>query len=318
MISLEHALKENDILLVDGSAKAVMSGDYLVNDPHFALICEETLQRVVNEMIIFSGIMGSRGSRTIPEVIEEFHAFEHTLAGNYKFLTIADTCRSLKSVLEEASRGSYDLLKQSLSNKSKAASVRDRNKKSYGDLLVRINRCMPLLHSRSVRIVDPAYDELVEMIKTLDRAVGLKRATRVLMKDSDYSPDASRASDTDERLVATAYWISMFSDKSVGILTRDKDFFSLLRATPTMLGAREFLPYNKIFRIPIKRNPVRLYYRLNGDDCEKFVTSFVDFQDRLTLYGVEQERAEKIREKISQFWIHFADYHKEVGIKFEG
>ena len=295
MISLEHALKENDILLVDGSVKNPESRGYLPNQGHFALICEETLKRIMDDIMIFSGIIGSKNSRTIPEVVEELHVYEQGLSGSYRFLTFSDCSRSLKSIVKQVSEGSDDLQKQSLSTEGKAAIVRDRNKKSYGNLLLRINKCISLFHSRAIRIVDPAYDELVEMIKTLDRAVGLKRSTRELIKDPDYSSSNSSASDTDERLVATSFWISMFSNKRVGILTNDNDFFSLLRATPEMLGAREFQPYNKMFRVPIKRNPVQLYYRLNGNGCEKFITSFVDFQGRLKLYGVDKERADEIR-----------------------
>jgi hypothetical protein len=109
----------------------------------------------------------------------------------------------------------------------------------------------------------------------------------------------------------------MFSDKKVGILTKDTDFFRLLGATPSILGAKEFRPYNGTFRKPIHKNPVRLYYRI-GDECDELSTDSIKYPNNLALYNVGPKRSSEIREQISQFWIHFADYNHEVGISFKG
>jgi len=328
MISLENVLRENDILLVDCSATSgederwridPQTGSKNIASPgHFALLSEERLQRLKEEFMIFSGIIGSKASRTIPEVAEELHNYEMVISRGYNRLVNTESLRCLRRLVKDVAESFDESQKERLGSEEKAALVRDRNKKLYEDLLLRADRCVHLLRSRAIRIIDPAYDELVDVIKTLDRSVGLKSITRHLMQCPDYSAQDSSAPDTDERLVATAYWISMFSDKKVGILTKDTDFFKLLKVIPAIIGAGEFYPYNQMFRIPLHKNPVRLYYRVNGNNCEKFSTSNINYPNSFFLYHVDPKRTAEIREKISQFWIHFADYHREVGIRFAG
>ena len=163
---------------------------------------------------------------------------------------------------------------------------------------------MLLLQKKSIHINQQGYEHLVEKIKVLGRVMNLKKDNHFSYQPN-YSPKKGD-SDTDERFVATAFWISMFSDKSPVIVTQDTDFVYLLGTTSRLFGSSQFQPNNSHFRNSLYVNPVRLYIGSNGNYHEKINTRGTIYTDKLEIHSIPESEEKNISKGISIFWKDFA------------
>lgn len=322
LISLERALRENDILLVDGSARALRNhnGDdtTYASFGNFALIPMPNLQERVTEFCTFGAIIGSPCARTIPQVAEEVDTFLHGIISGYNKLDQSDSFRSNKEALMDILNGTDEELKKRLGTKELFNLASSKNRQNYSVLIRRVRSCVGLLRRKSIRISDPTYESFVEMIKLVDRHSGIKKSTRKKMQFPDYDPLKVDLPDTDERLVATAYWISILSDKKVGVIAKDNDFFGLFTVIPKVLGAGDFMHYNDLFRRKLHTNYIRFYYMQDESVCEKMSTYDVHTPKDFALFRASEEAARDVKRQISGFWREFFEYHTSTGVKFEG
>lgn len=320
--SLERALGENDILLVDSSA-------YVSPNPtrdrfsfskfgNFGLIPPNFPLEMIDEFSSLSAIIGTPRARTIPEVTEEIDTLLHGITDGYNYLSRHNYSQENKRVRDEVKKGSDEELKQRLRNRELFYLTSRGNSGNISVLIRKIHTCVDLLRRREIRIADPAYERLVDMIKLVDRASGIKKRTRKLMTDPNYDMHNVDLPDTDERLVATAYWISMLSETRVGVIAKDNDFFGLLGVTPKVLGTNEFNLYNELVRRKLRKNPVRFYFIRDDLNCEKMSTRDVEIPKYFALFHATKENSKYCRDQIFNFWKEFYEYRRRTGIKYLG
>ncbi len=154
-----------------------------------------------------------------------------------------------------------------------------------------------------IRIHGGSYEDLVNVIKTLGKILELKQDTNKF-----YETITKRGlSDTDERIVATAYWISMFSDKQPILITRDGDFTRLFWITGRLLGAHEF-EGNQHFRKSLEQNPVKVYHKNRDGKYEIRVnTREMEYRDKFVLHKIPSDKENGARELIQKMWRNFRE-----------
>jgi len=102
------------------------------------------------------------------------------------------------------------------------------------------------------------YNPLLNLIKSISFQGKLK-------KDNSYN------SDTDERLTATLFYFSFYSNKSFSFLAEDKDFKKLIKTSSNLLNCNMFLPNNKDIQRRLNENPFRFYHKRRNKGDYKFI-----------------------------------------------
>jgi hypothetical protein len=138
------------------------------------------------------------------------------------------------------------------------------------------------------------YDRLVDMVKVIDRALGLKR-------DRQTTRVNPIPKDTDERLTAALFYLSKYSDKKPTIITSDTDFIRLVGVVPPLLVAPDFLPYNQTFSDRIMANPPSIYLSTLGKYEHAVLTRDLD-PSRPFYLRSGREPSDTVRVRILQLW----------------
>lgn len=196
-------------------------------------------------------ILEHPNTATIPKITQEIKNLEQVLSNKIKFLN--ENHRNRQGY--HANKGRR-FRKQKERSASSESLLKELQQRTY---------CLYRLSERKeLTFEESTYQPLLEMIKLIDEAIGLKQDTHLLYHERD-KPEI-HDSDTDEKLTAALFYLSMFSDKPPILLTRDGDMVRLVGVIPRLIGADNFLPENKRFReAVIFRNPFRLYYLEEAD-----------------------------------------------------
>ena len=125
-----------------------------------------------------------------------------------------------------------------------------------------------LARANSVNMTMPSYEPLVDMIKIIDGNIGLRKNTSYIYGECE-TKEETHPNDTDERIIAAAHCFSMSRDEPFGVLTGDTGFVRLWGVTSKLIGADDFLPYNKRFREGCEKEVFRLYVQ-DRDDSNSF------------------------------------------------
>jgi len=226
---LKEILDSGDFILIDGSIKGqpgLTSKLYKVHN--YDNLDKESLRIENREMDEFREILKHPNTYTIEEVRKEIKKKELIIGEKVGFLNQNQCNMRLEK--------------------------HDRAKRSLKELQEKLYALRNPLKLMEVKHKNPGYYPILEMIKLLTRNIRLK-------KDQGYIQGLSKInradnSDTDEKLVATAYYSMIFLDKSPAILSVDRDFKGLLAITTRLLGAdqrniiEEFdFPKSKVTRI---------------------------------------------------------------------
>ncbi len=227
---------------------------------------------------------------SIEEVATEFYGTIKHLGGNIRYLS------GHKRPLEHRRfKRDYDTEKQknALSNvhklfyeayqalKSKSI---DRNKEIYFD--------------------KGKIDVLFDMVKLLEIKMNLK-------VDSNYmngirSEDRSHISNTDEKLVACLYYLSIYSDKKPILLTADHDIQRILRKISPLIGSYSFFPDNGRFRRQLRANKFRLYMEINGVyGLQLDSDSDIRFGNSFMLPGLGRKECDELKIDVAALWRKF-------------
>lgn len=151
------------------------------------------------------------------------------------------------------------------------------------------------------------FHEVLEMIKLLDKAIGLKKDTGYFYGERER--DMSGESDTDERIVAHAYCISMLSSKKPIVISGDTDLIRLMGVTPRLMGAEDLMPSNELFRRRLVENPFKLCfndhiapgnYSLAIDGADGY-----DFNKIFCVHCARKEKNEEMASDMKKLWENF-------------
>lgn len=151
------------------------------------------------------------------------------------------------------------------------------------------------------------YDYLSQMIILLDRNIGVKEDTKEWLKN----PKAKKPSDTDERFLAMAYYLSMFSDKKPVLLIADGDFPKLFHKLTGIIGCYEFGRLNQDFRDKIRKNPPSIYFKIS----EGYVRDTIPFKHYNPSSGFHKEfNLESKRQKSGEIKTQMIDLWRQFNL----
>ena len=237
-----------DLVLVDTSIQEDSDFSWdIYESTKYSSLDVELLTKEIEIMKQVKEVLENPKTRTIREVTKEFRSFEEIINSKIK-----------------AFSGGYIPKNKKLRTKIKK---RDNEPKSQLDILQNgLYNIRKLSYAKELKIEDNNYKLLLNMIKLIEPLIKIKKDMGFAL--GFHEEDRARASDTDERLTAALYWLSLFSNKSSCLITKDQDFASLSGIIPGLIGSGSFLPYNEFFRKRRIENPFRIYKKNKKDDEE--------------------------------------------------
>lgn len=291
--SLKEILDTHEEVILDTSTQQIkrdcsfFSHIYDINN--FFSLDKNYLENKISETNNFLESLDHPSARTIPEITNEI-------------LNYAEKLRKKLSYLSTRSR--KDCSKNDAENKNEESC-----KEELFRLLYEKNyNCYCYSREKEIRVNNSKYNSLVEIVISIEKVLHLKRD--IGYEKGEVDIDRSHKSDTDEKIVATLLYNSMFSEKSPVLASKDSDFLSLLGAIPKIIGADDFLPYNELFRKQIIKNPFKLYKAKVGygekDYSAFFGSIYIDFvPDFITEFKIRKKSLDglvELREKILNLW----------------
>lgn len=200
-------------------------------------------------------------------------------------------------------------------DRRKREETKRRNKKPKNllyDLQKKVYELRTLLRNKEINrsqefknINNSKYNSLLEMTKLIEKRARLKKDIGYIL--GAHERDQSEDSDTDEKLVASLYWLSLFSNKNPCLLSGDADFIRLLWVVTRLIGSDYFLPYNENFRQKIIENPFKLYSKniKTGEYELAIESSKIKYDNRFLIGNISPKSNLKTRRQISRIWKEF-------------
>lgn len=260
-ISLDEILKEENLVLVDGcgghnyNGKGESFGVRLFEINSKTGIERDDIANMAHTLRDLREILDNPNVYTVPGVTNELRRLLEIIGEKCKYFSekVGGLSRRTKRYFEICNNSLERLSQLQEEAYSTCKLAKSRDIRWCKDLSVRSHQ----------------FDSILEMIKLIDRAIGLKRDTAFMY--GSHREDMSRKSDTDETLIGYLYCVSMFSDKKPVVLTADTDLIRLAGVTPGMMGAETFTPNNELFRKRLGENPFWLCFNENEKHGEYLV-----------------------------------------------
>ncbi len=145
------------------------------------------------------------------------------------------------------------------------------------------------------------YSILVRIFKAISNYCPKKKGTKRRYERKSKLKNTQKPTSlyTDEKLIALAFYISLFDKERIGILTRDTDFIALIRRSFYLLCADD-TENNEFFIKGLNDNPVSVYLlgasRTPQGKRERLIkivsTSDLERRERFSIKGVGEEENE--------------------------
>jgi len=232
-------------------------------------------------------ILRNPNIRTIPQVTEEVKKLQNHIREK-----INDLKRKQPySVTRHTKKGERKDYQRINKVKSKIAFLQDR-----------VFKTINLLKKSELDFKDKRYKLLSEMVFLISKSIRLK-------KDCSYREGEKLKdpydSDTDEKLTAALFYLSIFSGTSASLLTRDTDFVSLIRVIPPIIGAYSLpQPSNKL-RIALQTNPATIYLRRSNtyEKYEKMTdTLSIIYPQFPKIHKLNYQQNKEVQKKLKELW----------------
>lgn len=295
MTTLEEILENFPYVLFDSSISQPCGRkfmNYLYEKTLFSSLNKERILEEINGLDDLKMITSSQNTQTIKEVVNEFGKFVELIGGKIAYLSHPERTPH-KRILNYYSQRRWD--KVYLKGIENRKLLCELQKESY-NLFQKYKR-------RVQKISDARYPLFTEMIKLIDKPIGLKRDFKYREGIVDVP---NTTSDTDEKLLAVLYLQIMNNEEDVVLLTRATNFYRLTGVCSRFLGSSEFLPYNQRFRELIKKFPplIATPYE-KGYDVEIF--DGIYFEDYFVIQSLPHNESEEIKERLTDLWRKFGD-----------
>lgn len=227
---------------------------------------------------------------SIEEVANEFYDTIRHLGGNIRYMS------GHKRPLEHRRfKRDYDTEKQ----KKALSEVHDLFYEAYQAL-----KSKSIDRNKEIYFDEDKVNILFNMVKLLERKMNLK-------VDSSYikglrSEDRSHISNTDEKLVACLYYLSIYSGKKPVLLTADHDLQRILGKISPLIGSYSFFPDNGRFRRQLRANKFRLYMEINGVyGLQLDSDSDIRFGNDFMLPGLDRKECDELKIDVAALWRKF-------------
>ena len=223
-------------------------------------------------------------SHTISAVTKELRVFEQIINTKMRYLSHGPLPKKKKTRTEIKRRNAESQIVLRL----------------LQDELYRTRR---MSYAKELKIEDKNYNLLLDMIKLIEPIIKIKKDLSFVL--GVHNEDRARDSDTDERLTAALYWLSLFSDKSSCLITGDRDFVGLSGIITRLIGSDSFLPHNEFFRKRIIENPFKIYKRFNGEFNLSRDSSLINYDNKFLIRRSSKEINESTKDNITRMWKNF-------------
>ena len=290
-MKLAEILDSEELIIADGCIRARDESDFcwkIYHSMHPGFLNSESLKEQIEVMQGFKQIFQNPNVYSIEEVTAEVREFERIVGEKIKFFNSGNTPRRKrrKRVIKKQNKEVKNLLE-------------NLHQEIYQSRRLSENSQLEQIH----KLKDSNYNLLLDMVKLIGDERGLKKDTAFRM--GKHTEDRSQNSDTDEKLVSSLYWLSLFSNKSPCLLTRDRDFLRLLEPVTRLIGSDCFLPYNQTFRDAILKNPFKLYFESIEGYNQKVLSSEIQPKSSFFIYGPKTKSSEQIKYELTRMWEQF-------------
>lgn len=281
MDTLIKILDSHEEVILDTSVHEHKSS-FLFNNFHisnFIGLNKESLQNELFAIENFLEALKHHNSRTIPEVTREIRTYAEKLGKKRSYL------------LNE-----NGIIKRKHTHKQEL----------FKDLEEKAFECYNASREKELKIRDKKYRILTAIISYLENILHLKSDFSYLIDERDR--DNSHDSNTDEKIVATLFYKSIFSEKNPILVTKDRDFMNLLKIIPQIIGSDDFMPYNKLFRRQIIGNSFKLYFKnlLNENYSHYLNYSYINFDPEFRIRNLSNEVNQQTKKYILDLWKEFS------------
>ncbi|MBT4135971.1 hypothetical protein HOD75_01235 [archaeon] len=328
--SLADILDSSELILIDGSINSTESFLPSIYDARtFSGLDLDLLENETDALRLVIEFLRNPNVFTIPEITQESRGYHEGIQSKIEFLAIRE--RELKKPLGKVNRNYKKFKKQKWNNSDR----KNRKRQALEDLSILTQQLTQGLERSELRIQDPRYQPLVDMVTFLSKELDLKNPTKDHYYDNVLKNPYN--SNVDEKLIATAYLIALNSvlplkstpqnqnngnphnnghskntplptiQKSITIMTADGDLKRLLGVTPGPMASPEFSPYNGSFRRAIKEHKFMFHF-----GATNYYTPQKEFEIHLTdtpfrVYrGKTQQQSNQIRNQLADMWRDFA------------
>lgn len=238
MLPIEELLETHDYVFIDTSirdsdvARATYDAKRFEDLDMMAVMqdikCAETLL----------AIMDNDSIATIPEVSEEFRAYEGIISKKLR------RCNLSLQDFPHSSREREMRIRNDMANL-------DPNRQALTALQEYSFEIYRASKSHEVNFESPEYDTLYEMINLLDSTLRIRKV---------HNDEREPWSDTDLKLVASLYYASMTARNPPCLVAADSDFMPLFKDTTRFMASEAFMPYNQRLRESLIDNEYRLFF----------------------------------------------------------
>lgn len=290
MVALEELADHKYVFLVDGSIRGKKSGSFLwdaYGNRKQDHIDVSLLREECSDYEEFLGLIRRSSVVTIPEVTREMQSYPELLGERIAFYNSNERDSPKKARYSRA---------------KKRPSLR-KHSQNISELLQELQCVSYQSYQESKRSelkTDKSYELLVEMVRLLSQNIGLKQDTEYLL-----GKPSKEDTDTDERIAAAAYWLSLNKKRPV-VLSSDGDIVRLLGVTPRLMGAGSFLPHNESFRESLENCPFEIYLRREGIIQKALDDYEVYFDCDFEIHNLPFGESDEIKEEMLRLWQQFS------------
>lgn len=266
-LTFEEILEQGNYVICDSSLNSVRNIDWYWRGVYpatsFSEIDADLTERQIEDSGNFVSLLRNNNVYTVLGIREEIERIRNMVSDNIKFLEDRERFFARRIHRKKFREGGY---RESRRRKELLEEIRDL----FYEICVEAKRKTFHPENKS------KYKLLERIVLEVTKKTGAKIDYEEYYHGKKARPKNTEDLHTDERIVATALYLSNAGKIDVGILTRDSDMKRILINTLTYVsksGSREFLD----FLSALKRNRIRVYYATWLDEALiDFDTSEID------------------------------------------
>ncbi len=281
----EQILNSEEIILVDGSfAKTDEIAWEVYNCKKYEHIHPKILEKTRENLTEFGNFIKHPNVYVIPEITKEVSELEKIIEDKIRFI-------------EERNKFNGKIYKRGEIKKN-SREIRDISKELINEIQSNLYNILRTLKKKEIDHENRLYfSPVLDIVKKLSKIKNLKKDSHQYYHYDQQENNPFR-SDTDEKLVALSYCLSL-QKKQNSIITADYDFIRLFGSTPKIIGADIFLPQNKKFRESTVNFPYHVYFQDKKEDKIGLILDGkkIKFYEKFILKEKENESDDEKKER---------------------
>ncbi|MBU0467402.1 MAG: hypothetical protein ABIG37_01270 [Nanoarchaeota archaeon] len=291
-MKLQEILDSNYPVLVDTSISETKGQKSIAKEihktRHYSDINPGMLTRKFSDIDLLATILQHPSSFTIPEITAELKRLEEIICDKIKFCGKKD----YSNVRRSNKRNKRIRRREAETSDTSEQLLKEFQRRTFQ--LTRLSKQSEIQYEESLRA------PLLGIVELIENEIGLKENVGLLHRGG-YSTENQEDLHTDEKLISTLYYLSMFQNKKPVLLTQDSDFVRLLAVVSRLVSSNDLLPLNTKFRDSLYKNPIKLYYK-QGQDYEIGLSSDeIAFDPEFLIFGTSELRNQEIKSEIKRY-----------------